>query len=139
MKFKLFLLFTLVFSLVIVPPVLAKKRLVRSASSTPTSSSASVWVKPRLRPDHNALILAFGNLSLASDLSYRLTYISDSVPQGVEGSHQPEINSYQTELLFGTCSGTNCTYHQNLTEMFLDISIKLNSGQTLTQRYQIKP
>ena len=138
MKFKLFFFTVLMLSLVLVSPVLAKKRLVRSASSTSTSS-ASIWVKPRLRSDHNALILAFGNLSLAQDLSYRLTYISDSVPQGVEGSHQPEINSYQTELLFGTCSGTNCTYHQNLTEMFLEVTVKLISGSTLIQRYQINP
>ncbi|MFH0942651.1 MAG: hypothetical protein V1810_00575 [Candidatus Beckwithbacteria bacterium] len=138
MKFKLFCLTALIIFFLSPLPIVARKRLVRSVAVS-GSSAASVWVKPILRSDHNALILAFGNLNLASQLTYRLTYISGSIPQGIEGSHQPETANFQTELLFGTCSGSNCTYHQNLADMILEISVKLNSGKTLVQRYQIKP
>jgi len=137
MKFKFLALTVLIIFLSSASSIFARKRLVRSAANS--GSTGSVWVKPRLRPDHNALILAFGNLNLANKLSYRLTYSNDLVPQGVEGSLQPETNNFQTEFLFGTCSGSVCTYHQNLTDMLLEVIVNLNSGKTLTQRYQINP
>ena len=98
MKFKLLALTALVIFLSFTSPVLARKRLVRSTSGP--GSTGSVWVKPMLRSDHNALILAFGNLNLAENLSYLLTYSNDSVPQGVEGNHQPTTNNFQTEFLW---------------------------------------
>lgn len=80
-----------------------------------------------------------GNLDLADQLDYTLTYYSEDIGQGVEGSLDLAKSSQQKEFLFGTCSGTNCTYHQDIKDMIFEIIIKLKSGQTLTRRYQITP
>lgn len=132
MKLK-FILALIVFIIVALPtPVLAKKKIIRGKSS-------GVWIKPKLRSDHQALILAFGGLNYITDLNYTLTYSSLGTDQGVQGSHHPETTNFQTELLFGTCSGTNCSYHQNITNMLLEVKLKLKTGKTLIQHYQIKP
>ncbi len=137
MKLKVILVF--LFTILFLTPslVLAKKKIVRSGQAVSASRPHGVWVKPKLRSDHNALILAFGSLDYATGLNYTLTYDSDNVAQGVQGSHQPETNNFQTELLFGTCSGTNCTYHQNITDMLLEVKLDLKTGKTLIQHYQI--
>lgn len=135
MKLKVILVFLFTILFLIPSPVLAKKKLVRTSRTV--SRPYGVWIKPKLRPDNKALILAFGSLDYASDLNYTLTYSSDKIAQGVQGSHQPETGNFQKELLFGTCSGTNCTYHQNITDMLLEVKLKLKTGKTLTQHYQI--
>ncbi|MDZ7587005.1 MAG: hypothetical protein U0946_04565 [Patescibacteria group bacterium] len=131
---KLTVILVFLFTILFLTPssVFAKKKLTRG-------KPYGVWIKPKLRSDNNALILAFGSLDYATDLNYALTYSSDGVAQGVQGEHQPETNNFQTELLFGTCSGTNCTYHQNITDMILEVKVNLKIGKTLTQRYQINP
>jgi len=138
---KLIITLTLIFltSFILPTPALAKKKLMRLRQSDLPERPYGVWVKPKLRSDHNALILAFGGLDYANSLNYTLTYASDAIAQGVQGSHQPETNNFQTEFLFGTCSGTDCTYHQNITDMILEIKINLKTNKTLTQRYQINP
>ena len=83
--------------------------------------------------------MALGDLNLADQLDYTLTYTSADVDQGVSSSLDLEKSSQQKEILFGTCSGTNCTYHQDIKDMIFEIIIKLKSGQTLTRRYQINP
>jgi hypothetical protein len=123
-------------------PVLAKKKISRSNKSKPNSHSQDTntpWTKLKLRVDRNALTLAMGDLDLANQLDYSLTYQSGEVVQGISGSLDLERTSQQKEFLFGTCSGTNCTYHQDIKDMILEIIIKLNSNQTLTRRYQINP
>lgn len=139
MKFKVILVFLLTVLFLTPSPVLAKKKLLRSRQRKTAERPFGVWVKPKLRSDHHALILAFGSLEYAVDLNYILTYTSDGVAQEIQGSHQPETSNFQTELLFGTCSGTNCTYHQNITDMILEVKLALKTGKTLTQRYQINP
>jgi len=138
MKFKVILVFLFLGLFLIPSPALAKKKLARTGRTVSVPRPYGVWVKPKLRSDHNALILAFGGLNYASGLNYTLTYSGDNVAQGVQGSHQPETNNFQTELLFGTCSGTNCTYHQNITDMLLEVKVNLKTGKTLTQHYQVK-
>lgn len=137
MKFKVILVFLFTVLFLIPSPALAKKKLVRTSQTVSAPRPYGVWVKPNLRPDHKALILAFGSLNYATDLNYTLTYASDNVAQGIQGSHQPETNNFQTELLFGTCSGNNCAYHQKITDMLLEVKLKLKIGKTLIQHYQI--
>lgn len=137
MKFKVIVVFLFLGLFLIPSPALAKKKLVRTSQTVSAPRPYGVWVKPKLRPDHHALILAFGSLDYATDLNYTLTYTSDNVAQGVQGSHQPETSNFQKELLFGTCSGTNCVYHQSITNMLLEVKLKLKTNKTLIQHYQV--
>ncbi len=137
MKFKVILVFLFTVLFLIPSPALAKKKIVRPSQTVSAPRPYGVWVKPKLRSDHKALILAFGSLDYATDLNYTLTYSSDNIDQGVQGSHQPESSNFQKEFLFGTCSGANCTYHQKITDMLLEVKLKLKTGKTLIQHYQV--
>lgn len=140
-KFGLLLLL-LSITLFIPPSVYAKKKISRTLKqkvSNKTNIPNTPWTKLKLRVDKNAITMALGDLNLADQLDYTLTYTSADVDQGVSSSLDLEKSSQQKEILFGTCSGTNCTYHQDIKDMIFEIIIKLKSGQTLTRRYQINP
>jgi hypothetical protein len=138
LKKGLVLVFGFVWLFVGSSPVWARKKLVRPAPS-PSLYQYGAWVKPRLRADRQALLLMLGGMNYADSLDYSLVYNSGSVSQGVQGSYDPSLGNTQKELVFGTCSGTDCTYHQDISEMFLTVSIGLKDGRTLSQRYQVNP
>ena len=127
-------LFTL--SFIAPPSVLAKKKLVRRVQSTPVTVDTP-WIKLKLRSDKNALLLMLGGMHYADSVSYVLTYDADPAPQGIESHHTPSDGNTQKELLFGTCSNTDCTYHQDITNMLFVITIKEKDGPTTIQKYQI--
>lgn len=115
----------------------AKKKIVRQVKNETVTNLTQPWNKLKLRSDKNAILLVLGGMKLIDSLSYSLSYSTNSIPQGVQGSHDPTLGNTQKELLFGTCSGTNCTYHQNITDMLFEIKYDLTDGHTLTRKYQI--
>ena len=141
MKIKAIITLTISLALFLYLPnlVFAKKKLQRIKKPEPINKEHGAWVKPKLRSDGKALLLMLGGMKHADSIDYTLTYNSGPVPQGIQSYHTPEDGNTQKELVFGTCSGQDCVYHGNLTEMILEIKIALKSGQTLTQRYQINP
>ena len=139
MKLKSLIVFFVIFNL-FASPIYAKKPLIRrQVSQTSATHPYGAWAKPKLRADRNALLLILGGMNYARSVTYTLSYYSGSVAQGVEGTYDPNIGNNQKEIIFGTCSGLNCTYHTNITDMVLTLKISLTSGKTLYQRYQIKP
>lgn len=115
-------------------PVEAKKKLP-SRKITVTANLPQTALK--LRADRQALLLVLTNLSRAGSVAYRLTYQADGVSQGAEGSYDPAAGNTQKELVFGTCSGNVCTYHQNISDMLFQATIGLTDGRTLSRKYQI--
>ena len=134
MRLKLAIIFAFILSLSLLnpPPTLARKKLVRRLKSiTPIKTP---WVKLKLRSDHHALLLMLGGMHYAESVSYILTYDADPAPQGIESYHTPTDGNTQKELLFGTCSNTDCIYHQDITDMIFEITIQQKDGQTLFQK-----
>lgn len=117
-------------------PALARKKLQRRRKAPPPKTA---WVKLKLRNDRHALLLMLGGMHYVESLNYVLTYNAGPVPQGIQSYHTPEDGNTQKELVFGTCSGNDCIYHNNITDMILELTIKLKEGQTIIQRYQINP
>lgn len=137
---KKHLILLVIFFSITTTPALAKKKLIRSGKPRSTISYPyGAWVKPKLRADRHALLLMLGGMQYAVSLDYTLTYNAGPIPQGIQSYHSPEDGSTQKELVFGTCSGNDCIYHGNITDMILELTIKLNDGRTLIQRYQINP
>lgn len=139
MRLKTIFLIALTLFLTFSSPVLAKKKLRRFKALKPSPKPHGVWLKPKLRSDHQAILLQLGGMDLADSVNYNLTYGTDTVDQGIQGFHDPTLGNTQTELVFGTCSGSDCTYHQGITDMMLEIIFGLKDGRTLTKRYQINP
>lgn len=120
------------------PPVAeAKKKL--AARKTVSQGVSGVIVSPRLRADRRALLVNFGNLTLANSVSYTLSYTANGIPQGVAGTITPTENTASRELLFGTCSKNVCTYHRNITGMKFGVASSLKSGKKVIKTFRVKP
>ena len=117
----------------------AAKTRVWTTGSAKTTVASRPSFSVTFRSDRRALNIRFYNLKTASSTSYELTYNGSGNDQGVVGSAlTSEGNSASRLLLFGTCSHGVCTYHQNIQNMQLTITSKLNTGKTLIKRYKIK-
>jgi len=131
--------FVLVLLSTFTTPVLAKKKLQRRQQFQSPVAPQTAWVKLKLRADRHALLLMLGGMHYTDSVDYLLTYNAGPVPQGIQSYHTPTDGNTQKELVFGTCSGNDCNYHANLTDMILEITLKLKDGKTITQSYQINP
>ena len=125
-----------------VEPVNAAKTLPQAKGAKTTvskkMSGSGISVTPKLRGDRRALLIYFSSLQNANRVSYLLTYQTNDLKQGVEGSVNPSEGSATRETLFGTCSANVCRYHDNITNMKLEVTAQLKSGKNLIKRYKIR-
>ncbi len=119
--------------------VLPQSKSAKTQSMYKAPSATSLTVYPRLRRDRLALLMNFGNLTVAQSVSYMLYYKTNGQDEGVAGSvsTQGQSTAYR-ELLFGTCSKNVCRYHYNITDMRLEISAELKNGKKILRKYRIK-
>lgn len=134
---RLVILIFIAFLLTHATPAIARKKITRKSPVNPINQINQAWDKLKLRSDKKAILLVLGGMKYAEAISYKLTYTADSVPQGIESYHTPNDGNTQKELIFGTCSRSDCTYHQNITDMEFEIKFILKDGHTLTKKYQI--
>lgn len=107
--------------------------------NTPTAPTVSRGVKSsvKLRSDRRGLLINFSNFSQLESGRYELIYESNGITQGAGGSII--LNDTSTkEILFGSCSGTVCNYHTNISNARLSIISKLKDGTTVLKPYRIK-
>lgn len=142
MKKKLAIsLLLIVFFLLLPQSALALKiRSSRGTSSTRVYSTAGrVGSSVKFNGGRNGVIISFSGLSNAKSVTYTLSYNTNGIAQGAMGTISNITTSTDTrELLFGTCSGGVCRYHQNITNAKLVITSKLNSGYTTRKTYKIR-
>ena len=101
------------------------------------SVSQGVTSYVRFRGDRQALLIDFSGFQNVDSVSYELIYDANGVTQGVSGSI-PAGDTDTKTLLFGTCSGPVCTYHQDITNMRLSIISVLDSGIRVLKPYRIR-
>lgn len=118
-------------------PTLALKKRVWTSVSTSTASSPSAYI--RLTNWKQNVSITFANVKLCQSITYELTYLSNNLEQGVFGSVKPtEGNTVSRSLFMGTCSRKVCVAHRNITNLRLEITYKLTSGQSMVKRYRIR-
>lgn len=101
--------------------------------------SSGLVVSPKLRRDRLALIITLSNLQKVNNVTYTLMYQTNGKDEGVSGTIDSSAGSSVTrELLFGTCSAGVCRYHQNITDMKLEIVSELPNGKQTLKRYRIR-
>ena len=100
--------------------------------------SNRVGYSVRFNSTRTGLIISFSGLTNANSVNYSLSYETNGISQGAMGTiTNPEVSVDTRELLFGTCSGGVCRYHQNITNAKLVITSKLKSGYTTRKTYRI--
>ncbi len=139
---KIFCSLSLLFVLLLLfPPSVsaARKRLPKNRSPQRAVAAPTQGVKAqvRFRADRRALLINFSGFDLLDSGSYELTYKANGIPQGAGGSIILGDTSTKT-ILFGTCSGGVCNYHQNITDSQLKIISILKSGIKVIKPYRIR-
>ena len=109
-----------------------------SGATIRTGPTTGITVTPKLRSDRKAIVVNFGNLQNANSVTYTLIYQSGGQEQGAGGTLSASGTSASRTLLFGTCSGSVCNYHTNITNMRLEIVSQLKSGKKTLKRYRIR-
>lgn len=101
-------------------------------------SYSGLVISPKIRSDRQALIVTISNLQKVNSVTYTLMYQTDGEDQGVSGTLDSSSGTSVTrELLFGTCSDV-CRYHQNISNMKLEIVSLLPNGRQTLKRYLIR-
>ncbi len=141
---KLITFFLLAVFLLILPQgaLALKTRTSRGGSGSSGGSyyiSGRVGSSVKFNTGRNGIIIYFSGLTNANSVNYSLSYESNGISQGAMGTiTNPGVSVDTRELLFGTCSGGVCRYHQNITNAKLVITSKLKSGYTTRKTYRIK-
>lgn len=131
--------FIFVFSGTVEAKLLPRFKGSGSTGSRQTVSYSGLIISPKIRSDRKALIFTISNLQKVKSATYTLTYQADGEDQGVPGTLDSSSGSSVTrELLFGTCSAGVCRYHQNISNMKLEIVSDLLNGKQTLKRYRIK-
>lgn len=138
---KKILIFTLLILFGIVGQVEAKllPRFKQSSNKTGKPVASGLVVSAKLRSDRRAIFVYFANLNKVTSLTYTLMYQTNGKDEGVSGSMDASSGgTAQRELLFGTCSSGVCRYHENLTNMKLEITSTLPSGKQTIKRFKVR-
>ena len=117
-----------------------KARAKRGVSGSSSSLlGRRVGYSVRFNANRTGLIISFSGLTNATSVNYTLSYNTHGLPQGAMGTMTNlQTNTDTREVLFGTCSGGVCRYHQNITNASLVITSKLKSGYTTRKTYRIR-
>lgn len=74
-----------------------------------------------------AVLTIEGIPSNYTEIEYKLAYNTGAgVPRGVLGTIQVDGNTYEKEIVLGSCSTNICTYDEGVTE--IDATLKFNSA-----------
>jgi len=118
-------------------PAFAARKRVRKPKPQAVYVSRGVSSRVRFRSDRLGLLINFSSFDNLSSGRYELIYESNGVTQGAGGSIL--IGDTNTkEILFGTCSGGVCRWHENITNARLSIVSTLNDGTTVLKPYRIR-
>lgn len=138
MKISMFIVLTLM-AISLVPPAIAAKPRVRSATTKSTGAVATGYSKAKLSRNTNSVVLTFINLGSVSKATYTLSYTANGIEQGAMGSVTPSGSGTDTrDVYFGTCSHGVCTPHRGIQNAMLTVETNLKSGKTHVKRYRIK-
>jgi len=109
-----------------------------SSKSTGLTYVSGIGVSARLRADRRALNVYFSNLQKANSVMYTLIYETNGKQEGASGTIDISSSNASRELLFGTCSSGDCTYHQNITNMKLEVLTELTNGKKTMKRFKVR-
>ena len=137
-KFLWPLLFTLIFTIFAFPVEAKVLPRFQSTKSTGSGYVSGIGVSARLRADRRALNVYFSNLQKANSVMYTLIYETNGKQEGASGTIDITSSNASRELLFGTCSPPACTYHQNITNMKLEVLTELTTGKKTMKRFRIR-
>lgn len=130
-------LFTKIVQARLLPRAVPQKS--QSTSSVSTTSLNRVVIQVKFRPDRLGIIATFTNLSVASSVSYTLTYNSRGTTQGAGGSIAlPASEPIVRELLFGTCSHGVCRFDTGITNAQLVVTTTLKNGSRVVKTFKLK-
>jgi len=141
-KISISILLLLIAFFTVYKNIYAKRLLPRAAYFQQAATGAKtrgITTLVSFRPDRLAIEVTFSNLSIASSVSYYLTYFSNGQEQAVMGSLDTTLSDpQQRELLFGTCSHGVCRYDTGITNAHFVVTTTLKNGAKIVHGFRLK-
>lgn len=145
-KLVFFLSFLVALFLVYPQDVHAKRTLPgvsgpKSATVKRTGGGArGVDVSVKFRGDRKAIVVNFGNLEIASSVSYLLSYTAGKGTKEGAGGTISDLSAGTTtrELLFATCSSGVCRYHTGIKNARFTVTTTLKNGRKVVKNFRLK-
>jgi hypothetical protein len=117
----------------------AAKKFIPKNTITKKVVSSSIPSIVKYKPDRKGLYFSFSHFNGIASVSYSFTYDTNGNPQGAGGIITANNNPLeQRELLFGTCSTSICTYHNNISNARLTLIATFVNGRKSSKIYKIK-
>jgi hypothetical protein len=117
----------------------AAKRLLPHLAKYKASQAASVAVSVKFRSDRQAIIATFGSVANATKIDYVMSYDTNGLTQGAQGTIVPgTLNQEVRELLFGTCSKGICRYDTHITNAKFTVTVTLTNGKKIVKPFRLK-
>lgn len=147
MSKNLFLFLAIFLSIFLAYPqgVHAKKTLPRQGSAkasvgAKTGGSKGVNVSVKFKADRKGIVASFGNLEIASSVSYSLSYTQrGGIREGAGGTvGNLSEGSVTRELLFATCSSGVCRYHTGIKNAKFTVTTTLKNGKKVVKNFRLK-
>ncbi|PJE62342.1 hypothetical protein COU88_05545 [Candidatus Roizmanbacteria bacterium CG10_big_fil_rev_8_21_14_0_10_39_6] len=70
-----------------------------------------------------------------TEIEYKLAYITGAgVPRGVLGTIQVDGDTYEKDIVLGSCSTNICTYDEGVTEVDATLKFNSSSGSTIFEK-----
>lgn len=94
----------------------------------------------KFRGDRKAIIATFGNLEIASSVSYLLSYTAGKGTREGAGGTLSDLSAGTTtrELLFATCSAGVCRYHTGIKNAKFTVTTTLKNGKKVAKNFRLK-
>lgn len=119
--------------------VQAKRKLpALKSASTAGSTASNVTVKVKFRSDRKGVVINFGNLTAAKDVSYDLVYDTRGTTQNAGGAVKISSDTTSAEVIFGTCSSGVCRYDTDISNAKLQVFITLKNGRKIVKPFRLK-
>ena len=119
----------------------AKKLLPRASPKAGAKkvSSKGITTKVKFRGDRRAIVVTFTNLSIASSVSYTLTYDSKGITQSAGGTIAlPTSEPVAREIPFGTCSAGICRYDTGVKNAKFSVTTTQVKGKKIVKTFRLK-
>ncbi len=140
-KLTIFVLALILLGAITTSVAVAKRLLPRAKPATSGAApTRGVSTSVKFRGDRLAIVVTFSNLSVASSVSYILSYNTRGTTQGASGTLNPETSGDPAtrELLFGTCSHGVCRYDYGITNARFVVTTVRRDGKKIIKSFRLK-
>lgn len=108
-----------------------------SSPVVPVAAVFSPYLTATTSASKNTIFITFNSVSTSKGVAYKVNYKESEVEKAAQGniSFTSADSSKTQEVIFGTCSGTNCVYDKKVTDLVIEATFTQIDDSTTVITY----